>query len=303
MTGPAALRLPLIAAPMTGVSTPALVVAACRAGVIGAFPTHNCESPDELDRWLREIRTGLDQSNGMEAVAANLVVHRTNARLADDLDCLVEHGVRLVITSVGSPEPVVDRLHRAGCRVFSDVASLRHAERALASGADGLVLLTAGSGGQTGWANPFAFTRAVRDRFDGPIVLAGGISDGAALWAAQALGCDFGYMGTRFIATVESAASADYRRAVVAAELDQITETTEVTGLPLNVIAGTARSADGGDANGFRLEHVTAADCWAAGHSVSGAKEITTVSRLVEQVAAEYEAARHRSSSHPRAVA
>src|SRR5579864_1508458 len=191
----ARLRLPLIAAPMFLVSGPELVVAACTAGVIGAFPTVNCRSADELDAWLggigRRIRAAEDA--GGAAIApwcANLIVHRSNPRLAEDLRTLLAHAPEVVITSVGSPAPVIAPLHDAGALVLSDVASIRHAERAIASGADGLVLLTAGAGGQTGWLNPLAFVRAVRQFFAGPLVLAGGISDGHALFAARVMGCD-----------------------------------------------------------------------------------------------------------------
>ena len=205
------LSLPLIAAPMFLVSGVDLVVAACRNGVIGAFPTVNCRSPEQLDEWLAEIEGRLqhhsDETGKPAApICANLIVHRSNARLAQDLEVLLRHRPEIVITSVGSPTPVLAPLHDAGALVFADVASIRHAERAVAAGADGLVLLTAGAGGQTGWLNPFAFVRAVRQFFDGPIVLAGGISDGHALRAAQALGCDLAYMGTKFIATQESIA-------------------------------------------------------------------------------------------------
>ena len=146
-------------------------------------------------------------------VCANLIVHRSNARLTQDLQVLLRHKPEMVITSVGSPAPVIEPLHDAGALVFADVASIRHAERAVAAGADGLVLLTAGAGGQTGWLNPFVFVRAVRAFFDGPLVLAGGIADGHALRAAQALGCDLAYMGTKFIATRESMADAQVQGA------------------------------------------------------------------------------------------
>ena len=183
-----------------------LVVAACRNGVIGSFPTVNCREVELLDAWLSEIGERLQRhadASGKRAapVCPNLIVHRSNARLEEDVRMLLRHKPEMVITSVGSPAPVLQPLHDAGALVFADVASVRHAERAVAAGADGLVLLTAGAGGQTGWLNPFAFVRAVRAFFDGPIVLAGGISDGHALRAAEALGCDLAYMGTRFIAT------------------------------------------------------------------------------------------------------
>ena len=205
------LRLPLIAAPMFLVSGVELVAAACAHGVVGAFPTVNCRSPEQLDTWLTDIAARLsrdrDRTGRASApVCPNLIVHRSNPRLAQDLAVLLRHRPEIVITSVGSPAPVLKPLQDAGALVFADVASIRHAERAVEAGADGLVLLTAGAGGQTGWLNPFAFVRAVRAFFDGPLVLAGGISDGHALHAAEALGCDLGYMGTRFIATRESLA-------------------------------------------------------------------------------------------------
>jgi Nitronate monooxygenase len=193
------LRLPLIAAPMFRVSGVDLVVAACRNGVIGAFPTANCRSAEELDSWLSAISAAAAEAPW----CANLIVHRSNLRMRDDLAVLLRHAPEIVITSVGSPAEVVRPLHDGGALVLSDVGSVRHAERAIEVGADGLILLTAGAGGQTRWLNPFAFVRAVRRLYDGPLVLVGGIGDGQALAAAVKLGCDLGYMGTRFIATVE----------------------------------------------------------------------------------------------------
>src|ERR1700674_3654279 len=205
------LSLPLIAAPMFLVSGVELVVAACRNGVIGAFPTVNCRSPEQLDGWLVEIEGRLRRHREETAtpsapICPNLIVHPSNARFEQDLQVLLRHRPEIVITSVGSPAPVLAPLHDAGALVFADVASIRHAERAVAAGADGLVLLTAGAGGQTGWLNPFVFVRAVRAFFDGPVVLAGGIGDGPACRAGTALGCDLAYMGTKFIANRESMA-------------------------------------------------------------------------------------------------
>src|SRR3954451_23246697 len=185
------LSVPLIAAPMFLVSGVDLVASACRNGVIGSFPTVNCRSPEQLDDWLGEIAERLrrhSEASGRSnaPVCPNLIVHRSNARLEQDLAVLLRHKPEIVITSVGSPAPVLAPLHDSGALVFADVASIRHAERAVDSGADGLVLLTAGAGGQTGWLNPFVFVRAGRSFFNAPIVLAGGISDGHALRAAEA---------------------------------------------------------------------------------------------------------------------
>ena len=288
------LTIPAIAAPMTGVSSPDLVIAACRSGVIGSFPTHNATTTAELDDWLRHIA---DAVTGTDApVAPNLVVHRSNTRRDADLDCLLRHNVELVITSVGSPAPVIGPLHDAGATVYADVASLAHAWRALDAGADGLVLLTAGAGGQTGWANPFAFVRAVRERFDGPLVLAGGISDGQAIFAAQVLGANLAYLGTRFIATHESAAGDDYRSALIDATLDDVRLSTQVGGIPASLLAAwldRAPASSPGD-SGFAQDRLLAnQDAWSAGHSVSGVHAISTVQEVVTTLTAEYQQARN----------
>ena len=287
------MSLPVIAAPMTSVSTPELVIAACRSGVIGAFPTHNAPSPQVLDDWLRRMRDALGPT--APPVAPNLVVHPSNTRRNADLECLLRHEVELVITSVGSPKPVIGPLHDVGAQVYVDVASLAHASRAVDAGADGLVLLTAGAGGQTGWANPFAFVRAVREWFDGPLVLAGGISDGHAILAAQALGVDLVYLGTRFIATHESGAENGYRRAVVGASLDDVRLSDRVGGIPASLLAEwlDAQRAHGTDAEGFRQDRLLAnRTAWSAGHSVSGVHEISSVAAVVASLAADYATAR-----------
>lgn len=298
----ARLSLPLIAAPMLRVSGPDLVVAACRAGVIGAFPTKNARSSEQLDQWLTDISARLADMEGRAApFCPNLIMR--DARLSDDLACVARHRAELVITSVGSPAPAVRALHDAGCLVFADVATLRHAELAIAAGADGLILLTAGAGGQTGWLNPFAFVRAVRRMFNGIIVLAGGVSDGYALAAARVLGCDLAYMGTRFIATSESMAPDAYRRMLVEASMDDVLLTSSFTGLPANMLAPSieaagldpkrldesmtevrAREQFGAGAGGPRRW----ADIWSAGHSVSGVTSVQTAQELVAQTRREF---------------
>lgn len=298
------LRLPLIAAPMLRVSGPDLVSAACRAGVIGAFPTKNARTSDELDTWLTQIEARNSETESAP-YCPNLIMR--DARLADDLACLVRHRTEIVITSVGSPAPAVGALHDIGCLVLADIASLHHAERAIAAGADGLILLTAGAGGQTGWLNPFAFVRAVRNLFDGPIVLAGGVSDGYALKAACVLGCDLAYMGTKFIATCESMASDDYREMLVSSSMDDVLLTSSFTGLPANMLAPSiaaagldpkrldesiseerAREKFGGGIQGGPRRW---ADIWSAGHSVSGVKAVLSVHDLVELTEEEFRSA------------
>src|SRR6202041_3072711 len=219
----------------------------------------------------------------------------------------------LVITSVASPGAVVAPLHDAGALVFADVASVRHAERAVDAGADGLVLLTAGAGGQTGWLNPFAFTRAVRRFFSGPIVLAGGVSDGHALRAAQTLGCDLAYMGTKFIATHESMAPPAYKEMLVESCMDDVMLTQAFTGLDTNMLKPSMVAA-GLDPLTLppRVSHEEAAkkfsgmavvegprrykDIWSAGHSISGVDRIQSAAELVDRTLAEYLAARDHTA-------
>src|SRR4051812_23123395 len=311
------VSLPLIAAPMFLVSGVELMVAACRNGVIGSFPTVNCRSTEQLDEWLTEIATRLRQhedQTGRKAapLCPNLIVHRSNARLEQDLALLLRHKPELVVTSVGSPAPVLKPLHDAGALVLADVASIRHAERAAAAGADGLVLLTTGAGGQTGWLNPFAFVRAVRAFYDGIMVLAGGISDGHALHAAEVLGCDLGYMGTKFIATRESMADERHKQMLVDSSADDILLTTAFTGLqtsmlkPSIVAAGLdpddlpARGAiDIGkdiDVNARESRPKRWRDIWSGGHSISGVTEVMEVNGLVARTVAEYREAGGRLS-------
>ena len=305
------LRLPLIAAPMFLVSGVDLVVAACVNGVIGSFPTVNCRTSEQLDGWMTEmagrLRDNSDRTGRAPApVCPNLIVHRSNARLADDLRVVLRHKPEIVITSVGSPEPVLAPLHDAGALVFADVASIRHAERAVAAGADGLVLLTAGAGGQTGWLNPFVFVRAVRKFFGGPLVLAGGISDGHALRAAQALGCDLAYMGTKFIATEESMADPRYKAMIVGASADDILLTKAFTGLQTNMLRPSIVAAGldpdalperGGieigkdiDVGARESRPARWRDIWSAGHSASGVAAVLPVAELIDQTEAEFRA-------------
>ena len=293
------LALPLIAAPMFLVSGVELMAACCRNGVIGSFPTANCRNAEQLDEWL----------TGQAApLCPNLIVHRSNTRLEQDLAVLLRHQPEIVITSVGSPAPVLKPLHDAGALVLADVASIRHAERAAEAGADGLVLLSAGAGGQTGWLNPFAFVRAVRAFYDGIIVMAGGISDGHALHAAEVLGCDLAYMGTKFIATRESMADDRYKRMLVESSADDILLTTAFTGLQTSMLRPSIVAAgldpDDLPARGaidIAKDIDVAArenrpkrwrDIWSAGHSVSGVTDVLAVDDLIGRTLAEYRDAR-----------
>ena len=293
------LRLPLISAPMFLVSGPDLVIGACRAGVIGSFPTANCRTLDELDGWLGRIAA---ETQGSAPFAPNLIVHKSNARLQEDAALVAKHKAPLVIASVGSPAPVMETIHEYGGRVFADIASIRHAEKAVDTGVDGLILLTAGAGGQTGWANPFAFVRAVREIYEGPVVLAGGVSDGVALRAAMTLGCDLAYMGTRFIATQESMAVQGYKDMLVNSSLDDVIQTSAFTGLPTSKLRPSIVAA-GLDPDALPERGMIDVsedinpdkrpkrwkDTWSAGHSVSGVKDVPSVAELIDRLVAEYE--------------
>ncbi len=304
----ARLRLPVIVAPMLRVSGPELVTAVCSQGAIGAFPTANARTVDELDEWLTRIEAALGE--GAAPYCPNLIIR--NPRMEDDLAVLLRHRVEMVITSVGSPAAVVGPLHEAGCLVFADVATVAHAQKAVRAGADGLVLLTAGAGGQTGWVNGMAFARAVREFFDGPLVMAGGISDGTALLAAQVLGCEFGYMGTKFIATHESLAADGYKNMLVQSSMDDVMLTRAFTGLDTNMLRASIQaagldpatlnesiSAEAAKANYGGGKQSSAGpkrwkDIWSAGHSVSGVRGIASAAEVIQATLDEYEGARSR---------
>lgn len=309
------LRVPLVAAPMLMVSNPDVVVAACRAGILGSFPTANPRGDGELEQWLQRIDQELaDAEAADEAVAPyvpNLIVHPSNVRLKEDLQAIIKHRPAAVITSVGSPVHVVPALRDAGIQVWADVATVHHAHRAIAAGVDGVILLGAGAGGQTGWANPFAFVRAVRPEFDGIIAVAGGQSDGWAVWGAEAMGCDLGYMGTRFIATREANADQRYKDMIVDSELDDIHLTNAFSGLQTNMMRKSmlAQGLDpaqfGLGPMEFHMEQLAGApradgpkrfkDIWSAGHSVSGVREVLGVGEVVDRIAQEYAQARAAS--------
>lgn len=307
------LRIPAIAAPMLRVSGVGLVSAACAAGVVGAFPTANARTTTELDSWLDAFDAAQVASGGTIApYCPNLIIRQP--RLADDVACLVRHRVELVIASVGSPAPIVGPLHEIGAKVLADVGTLRHAEKAVQAGADGLVLLSAGAGGQTGWMNPFVFIRAVREFFDGTVILAGGISDGQALWAAQVAGYDAAYMGTRFIAADESDAVDAYKDMLVDSTMDDVLLTNAFTGLRTNMLEPSIRaqgldpakldeqisvkeSAELFGGKSSESGPVRWTDVWSAGHSVSGVKRRGPVSDVVRETRNEYNTARERTRS------
>lgn len=294
------LQLPVIAGPMFLISGPDLVIGCCNAGIVGSFPSLNARSTGLLDEWLARIASET-RGPGSAPYAVNLIVHASNTRLEEDLAIVEKHKAPLVIASVGNPASVVARVHDYGGLVFSDVASLKHAQRAAESGVDGLILLCAGCGGNTGWLNPFAFVGAVRNFYAGPIVLAGAISRGQHIHVAREMGADLTYIGTSFIAACESLANARYRDMLTAASADDIILTHEITGIPANMLRQSLESVgwkpSGKHEGGFSLlkemETLKAwRDVWSAGHGVGDVHRVEPIADIVRRLRADYEAAR-----------
>jgi len=237
------LSLPVVASPMFIVSYPELVLAQCKAGIVASFPALNARPPEQLDGWLVRIREQLAEHRTRHPgavvgpIAVNQIVHQSNARLERDVRVCVDHQVPIFITSLRAPaKEIVDAVHGYGGIVLHDVINLRHAHKALDAGVDGLILVAAGAGGHAGTLSPFALVGEVRRLFDGPIVLSGAIATGAAILAAQAMGADLAYIGTRFIATREAHASESYKQAIVAADANDIIYTNLFTGVHGNYI-------------------------------------------------------------------
>lgn len=297
----AGLRLPLIAAPMFLVSGPDLVIATCRAGAMGSFPFPNARTLDVLDGWLTRIGEELAAAPGGAVYAANLVVHASYDRLGEELKLLERHRPPVVITALGSPRRVVETVHGYGGLVFADVASVPFARKAAEAGVDGLVLVSAGAGGHTGRMAGFAFVPAVRRFFDGVIVLAGSVSDGRAVRAAELLGADLAYMGTPFIAAGESLAGQEYRDMVVAAEFEDLVLSDRLTGaeayyLKASLLRMGIDPADipaGGrpDFTGSQTKIKAWKDVWSAGHGVGTVTRVEPAAAIVDRLAAEYAAA------------
>jgi len=305
------LALPAVAAPMFIVSNPDTVVAQCRAGVIGTFPALNAREPDTLEGWLTEIeeRTAEARANG-EYVApygVNLIVHRNNPRLEEDLATVIDHKVPLVITSVGKPGDIADAVHAYGGTIFHDVTNVRHAKKALESRVDGLILVCAGAGGHAGTASAFALVPEVRAFFDGPIMLSGCISDGRSVHAARALGADLAYLGTRFIATEEANAVALYKDMILDSTAADITYTPEFSGIPASYLTKSIIEAGidpseialpgQEDPKNFRSRATDDKPkawsvIWSAGQGVGSVNDVPSTADLVARLKSEYDAAR-----------
>ncbi|QHE87400.1 NAD(P)H-dependent flavin oxidoreductase [Hydrogenophaga sp. BPS33] len=310
----ARLKVPVVSAPMFLISGPQLVVAACRAGIVGAFPTPNARPIEALDLWMREITEALARARDEQAAetigpwCANLVTHSSNTRLADDLRLIAQYQPPIVVTALGSPKPAMQTVHGYGGLVIADVTNLTLARKAVAAGADGLACICTGAGGHTGSLSPFAFVSAVREFFDGLVIVGGGITDGWGVAGAVASGADLIYMGTRFIATQESMADAAYKQMLVDCTVDDIVVSAGLTGTPAswlkpslrargmdpdNLPAAPPRSYDSNDVD----KPSKWRDIWAAGQGVGAIKAVDTVDTVVKQLQAEYASAGQRFSS------
>ncbi|BBG03842.1 MULTISPECIES: NAD(P)H-dependent flavin oxidoreductase [Pseudonocardia] len=306
MTEPLAqdLRLPVVCAPMFIVSGVELALAQCRAGVVGSFPALNARPADELPRWLDRMEAGLAEEPGAAPYAVNLVAHGSNSRFEQDAQVCVDHRVPLLLTSLHPPGDLVQAAHAYGGRVFHDVTTVRHAEKAAEQGVDGLVLVCAGAGGHTGLLSPFAFLPEVRKFFSGTIVLAGAITTGHAVAAARTLGADLAYLGTRFIATTEANAVPRYKEMIVESGAAEIVHTSYFSGLGANYLERSIT------ASGIDIEQVRAAgtrgtgyrsggrhevkawrDVWGAGQGVGSIDGVADTADVVAVLAAEYEQA------------
>lgn len=307
------LRLPLIGAPMFIVSGPELVIAQCQAGIIGAFPALNARPQQALDDWIRRIRAELGayaEDHPEEPVApfaVNQIVHGSNTRLAHDLDVCVKHEVPVIITSLRPPADVVAAVHAYGGLVFHDVISIRHTMKAIEQGVDGIVAVTAGAGGHAGNLNPFALVKEIRREFGGVVILSGALTSGADILAAQAVGADLAYMGTRFIATAEANAVDAYKQMVVDSSAADIVYTPYFTGVHGSYLRGSIERAgldpdalDAADRDtmdfGQRSEDGAKAwkDIWGAGQGVGTIDDVLPARDVVLRLEAEYAAARAR---------
>jgi len=284
------LSLPAIAAPMFLVSGPELVIETCRAGVIGTFPALNQRTTDGYEAWLKEIRDRLEPDSAPFGV--NLIVHRTNPRFPEDLAVTVKHEVPLVITSLGAVRDVVEAVHSYGGLVFHDVINLRHARKAAEAGADGLIAVCGGAGGHAGTLNPFAFIDEIRGFFDKTIILSGSISNGRQVAAAEMMGADLAYLGTRFIATRESLADEAYKQMILDAAAQDIVYTPSISGVHANFLRPSLIAAGLDPENlpppgQMNVGHEAKAwkEVWSAGHGVGGVSDIPTCADLCRRLA------------------
>jgi nitronate monooxygenase len=304
------LRIPVVGAPMFIISQPELVIAQCTAGVVGSFPALNARPPELLDAWLGQIAGELAAWDAAHPdrpsapFAVNQIVHKSNDRLAHDLELCVKHEVPIVITSLGAREDLNQAVHSYGGIVLHDVINVVHAKKAIDKGADGLIAVCAGAGGHAGMLSPFALVDEIRAWFDGPLLLSGAIGNGRSVLAAQALGADLAYIGSAFIATHEAQAADRYKAAIVESSAADIVYTNLFTGVLGNYLRASIVNAgldpdnlptsDPSKMNFGSSSTKAWRDIWGCGQGIGGIRAVTSVADLVDRLVAEYAAARQR---------
>jgi len=304
------LALPVICAPMFIISNPDLVIAQCKGGVIGSFPALNARPKDLLDEWLTRIKAELAADPNAAPFAVNQIIHPSNERLEHDMALCVKHEVPLIITSLSAPTQIVPHVHAYGGKVFHDVISVRHAEKALEAGVDGLILVCAGAGGHAGTLSPFALVGEIRKFYDGPIALSGSITNGQAILAAQAMGADFAYIGTRFIAAQEANAVEAYKQAIVDSAAKDVVYTPYFTGVHGNYLTRSIVAA-GLDPANLPVKDKTAMsfggardakawkDIWGAGQGVGTIDDVLPAGELIARLQQEYRSAKTALCNNP----
>jgi nitronate monooxygenase len=304
------LRLPAIAAPMFIVSTPDLVIAQCKAGIVGSFPALNARPAEALDDWIAQIKDALAAHDAQHPdrpaapFAVNQIVHRSNARLQHDLEICVKHRVPIMITSLGARADVYQAAHSYGGIVLHDVITDAFARKAIDKGADGLVAVAAGAGGHAGTLSPFALVQEIRAWFEGPLALSGAIATGGAILAAQAMGADLAYIGSAFIATEEANAAAAYKQAIVDGAAADIVYTDVITGVHGNYLKASLLAAGldpdalpGSDPSSMDFsagKPKAWKDIWGSGQGIGAIRQVVPAAELVARLSREYRAARAR---------
>ncbi|MCL5041904.1 MAG: nitronate monooxygenase family protein [Gammaproteobacteria bacterium] len=309
----AQLDIPVIASPLFIISNPALVSAQCKNGIVGSFPALNARPAEVLDEWLAQLTTELadyraaNPGKKVAPFAVNQIVHQSNDRLQHDLDMCAKYEVPLMITSLRAPHAAVEVAHSYGGKVFHDVISVRHAEKAIEAGVDGLILVCSGAGGHAGTLSNFALVSEVRKFYDGPIALSGSISQGKQILAAEAMGADFAYIGTRFIATHEANADAAYKQMLVDSSASDIVYSNLFTGVHGNYLRGSIENSGldpnnlpEGDKSSMKFGSGGSSkskawrDIWGAGQGVGNIDQVQSTAEVVAELKADYLAARAR---------
>jgi len=307
------LELPIVCAPMFIISGPELVIAQCKAGIVGSFPALNARPAEMLEKWIIRIKLELDEyqkanpDKKVAPFAVNQICHGSNDRLQHDMEVCVKHEVPIIITSLQAPQPVFDAVHSYGGIILHDVTNIKHTKKALSMGADGIVAVCAGAGGHAGTLSPFALVPEIRDFHDGILLCSGVISTGGSVLGAQAIGADLAYLGTRFIATQEANADPEYKQMLIDSSAEDVVYSSLFTGVSGNYLSKSVEAAGMDPANlpqadkskmnfgsGGNSEKKAWRDIWSGGQGVGSIHDVPTVQELVDKMKKEYNEAKAR---------